>query len=118
VLAGAFFSLISAQPARAVDEIQVYNAGIAAPGQFTKFHSTQLYRASGKRIRRFPVAHFPWQPQRHAGICLWRHRLVGGRALSAFAVQDRQLLSDSSSCGRCFVSPNAEQRNFFYGVNF
>jgi len=35
-----------------------------------------------------------------------------------FAVQDRQLLSTPSSCGRWFVSPNAEQRNFFYGVNF
>jgi hypothetical protein len=33
--AGAILALLSGQPANAVDEIQVYNAGIAAPGQFT-----------------------------------------------------------------------------------
>ena len=35
MLAGAALWVVLAQPARAVDEIQVYNAGIAAPGQFT-----------------------------------------------------------------------------------
>jgi hypothetical protein len=35
LLAGGFFALLSGQPANAVDEIQVHNAGIATPGQFT-----------------------------------------------------------------------------------
>ena len=35
-----------------------------------------------------------------------------------FAVQNRQFLSDSFKLRTLFVSPNAEQRNFFYGVNF
>src|SRR5258708_26015071 len=35
LLAGAAFSVVLGQPAKAVDEIQVYNAGIAAVGQFT-----------------------------------------------------------------------------------
>jgi len=35
-----------------------------------------------------------------------------------YAVQDRQFLSDSFKLRTLFVSPNAEQRNFFYGVNF
>src|SRR5437660_1363617 len=35
LLASAALWIVLAQPAKAVDEIQVYNAGIAAPGQFT-----------------------------------------------------------------------------------
>ena len=35
LLAGAAVAALAAQPAMATDEIQVYNAGIAAPGQFT-----------------------------------------------------------------------------------
>jgi hypothetical protein len=35
LLAGAAFTVALARPAKAVDEIQVYNAGIAAVGQFT-----------------------------------------------------------------------------------
>jgi hypothetical protein len=35
LLAGAGLAVALATPAQAVDEIQVYNAGIAAPGQFT-----------------------------------------------------------------------------------
>ena len=34
-LAGVAVSLALAHPAQAVDEIQLYNANIAAPGQFT-----------------------------------------------------------------------------------
>src|SRR5260370_24760155 len=53
VLPGALFSLISAQPARAVDEIQVYNAGIAAPGQFT-IQQHLNYVALGQKDPPFP----------------------------------------------------------------
>src|ERR1700686_5929582 len=35
LLASAAVWLLLGQPAKATDEIQVYNAGIAAPGQFT-----------------------------------------------------------------------------------
>ena len=35
LLAGAVLTLGLGRPAQAVDEIQVYNANIAAPGQFT-----------------------------------------------------------------------------------
>src|SRR5665811_2575437 len=35
LLASAVIWIVLGQPAKAVDEIQVYNAGIAAPGQFT-----------------------------------------------------------------------------------
>ncbi|MFX8860276.1 hypothetical protein ABTM70_19095, partial [Acinetobacter baumannii] len=52
-LAGAFLTLISAQPARATDEIQVYNAGIAAPGQFT-IQQHLNYVALGQKDPPFP----------------------------------------------------------------
>src|SRR5450631_589915 len=35
VLSAAVFAMVLGRPAQATDEIQVYNAGIAAPGQFT-----------------------------------------------------------------------------------
>jgi hypothetical protein len=35
LISGGVAALALASPARAVDEIQVYNAGIAAPGQLT-----------------------------------------------------------------------------------
>ena len=35
MLTGAVLSIVLGQPAKATDEIQVYNAGIAAVGQFT-----------------------------------------------------------------------------------
>src|SRR5258708_13745491 len=35
LLASAALWIVLAQPAKAIDEIQVYNAGIAAEGQFT-----------------------------------------------------------------------------------
>ena len=35
-----------------------------------------------------------------------------------FAIQDQQFLSDSVKLRTLFVSPHADQRNFFYGVNF
>jgi hypothetical protein len=35
-----------------------------------------------------------------------------------FAIQDQQFLSDSFKLRTLFVSPQAEQRNLFYGVNF
>jgi hypothetical protein len=35
-----------------------------------------------------------------------------------FAIRDQQFLSDSFKLRTLFVSPHAEQRSFFYGVNF
>jgi hypothetical protein len=35
-----------------------------------------------------------------------------------FAIQDQQFLSNSFKLRTLFVSPNAEKRDFFYGVNF
>src|SRR6195256_4605411 len=117
-LAAAFFSLISAPPARAVDEIQVYNAGIAAPGQFT-IQQHLNYIALGQKDPPFPgglIYHgsLNGTPEFAYGVTDWWE--IG--LYLPFAVQDRQFLSGSFKLRTLFVSPNAEQRNFFYGVNF
>jgi hypothetical protein len=118
VLAGAAFSLMLAQPARAVDEIQVYNAGIAAPGQFT-IQQHLNYVALGQKDPPFPGGlvsngSLNGTPEFAYGVTDWWE--VG--LYLPFAVQNQQLLSDSFKLRTLFVSPNAEQRNFFYGINF
>jgi hypothetical protein len=35
-----------------------------------------------------------------------------------FAVQDQRFLSDAVKLRTLFVSPHAEDRSFFYGINF
>lgn len=105
-------------PAKAVDEIQVYNAGIAAPGQLT-IQQHLNYVAVGLK-----------QPAYSGGLI--SNGSVNGTPEFAygltdrwevglylpFAIQDRQLLSDSVKLRTLFVSPHADQRNCFYGVNF
>jgi hypothetical protein len=118
LLACAAFSSLLGGPAKATDEIQVYNAGIAAPGQFT-IQQHLNYVALGLKNSPFPggfISHgsLNGTPEFAYGITDWWE--VG--LYLPFAVQDRQFLSDSFKLRTLFVSPNAEQRNFFYGVNF
>ena len=118
VLAGAVVSIVLAPPARATDEIQVYNAGIAAVGQFT-IQQHLNYVGIGIKEPPFPgglVSHHSINgtPEFAYGVTDWWE--VG--LYLPFAIQDRQFLSNSFKLRTLFVSPNAEQRNFFYGVNF
>jgi hypothetical protein len=118
MLAGAALSAMLGQPARAVDEIQVYNAGIAAPGQFT-IQQHLNYVALGLKDQPFPGGlvsnrSLNGTPEFAYGVTDWWE--VG--LYLPFAIQDRQFLSNSFKLRTLFVSPNAEQRNFFYGVNF
>src|SRR3981081_3193827 len=117
-LASAALWIALAQPAKAVDEIQVYNAGIAAPGQFT-IQQQLNYIPRGVKDPPFPgglVSHgsINGTPEFAYGVTDW---WAGGLYLP-FALQERKVLSDSFKLRTLFVSPNAEQRNFFYGVNF
>ncbi len=118
LLAGTALSVALAQPAKAVDEIQVYNAGIAAVGQFT-IQQHLNYVALGQRDPPFPgglVSHHSINgtPEFAYGVTDWWE--VG--LYLPFAIQDRQFLSDSFKLRTLFVSPNAAERNVFYGVNF
>jgi hypothetical protein len=117
-LAGAAFSAVLGQPAKATDEIQVYNAGIAAVGQFT-IQQHLNYTAVGLKDPPFPgglVSNHTINgtPEFAYGVTDWWE--VG--LYLPFAIQDQQFLSNSFKLRTLFVSPYADRNNFFYGVNF
>lgn len=105
-------------PARAVDEIQVYNAAIAAPGQFA-IQQHYNYVALGQKDAPFPGG-FPSNrslngtPEFAYGLTDWWE--VG--LYLPFAVQDDRFLSDAVKLRTLFVTPQADKRTFFYGMNF
>src|SRR3981081_1738691 len=117
-LARAALWIVLAQPAKGVDEIHVYNAGIAAPGQFT-IQQHLNYIPLGVKDAPFPGGlvsnnSINGTPEFAYGVTDWWE--VG--LYLPFAIQDRQFLSDAFKLRTLFVSPHAEQRSFFYGVNF
>ena len=117
LLAGAILAVLSGQPANAVDEIQVYNAGIAAPGQFT-IQQHLNYIPLGLKDPPFPgglVSNHSLNgtPEFAYGVTDWWE--VG--LYLPFAVQDQKFLSDAFKLRTLFVSPNADKRDFFYGIN-
>jgi hypothetical protein len=118
VLAGAALSVLPEHPAQATDEIQVYNAGIAAPGQFT-IEQHLNYVPLGVKDPPFPGGlvsngSVNGTPEFAYGMTDWWE--VG--LYLPFAIQDQQFLSDAFKVRTLFVSPHADQRDFFYGVNF
>jgi hypothetical protein len=118
LLLGAAFSVLLGAPAKATDEIQVYNAAIAAVGQFT-IQQHLNYTANGLKDPPFPgglVSNHALNgtPEFAYGVTDWWEL---GLYLP-FAVQDQQFLSNGFKLRTLFVSPNADQRNFFYGINF
>jgi hypothetical protein len=117
LLAGAAL-LVLGRPAKATDEIQVYNAAIAAIGQFT-IQQHLNYTAIGLKDPPFPgglVSNHAINgtPEFAYGVTDWWE--VG--LYLPFAIQDQQFLSNAFKLRTLFVSPNADQRNFFYGINF
>src|SRR6202140_44011 len=118
LLAGVAVSAALGQPAKATDEIQVYNADIAAPGQFT-IQQHLNYVPLGVKSPPFPGGlisnnSINGTPEFAYGVTDWWE--VG--LYLPFAIKDQQFLSDAFKLRTLFVSPQAEQRNFFYGVNF
>lgn len=106
------------QAARATDEIQVYNAGIAAVGQFT-IQQHLNYIPRGIKDPPFPGGlvsnnSINGTPEFAYGIADWWE--VG--LYLPFSIQDQKFYSDAFKLRTLFVSPHADQRNFFYGVNF
>ena len=114
---------VSAQPAMAVDqvhdEIQVYNAEIAAVGQWT-YEQHLNYAAVGQTQPVVPggfTSNHSLQgtPEFAYGITDWWE---GGFYLP-FAVNGAgEFLSDGAKVRSLFVIPDAAKRSFFYGVNF
>ena len=105
--------------ARAVDEIQVYNAEIAAPGQWT-LQQHFNYAINGRKEPDFPNGLVPHHalngtPELAYGINEWWE--MGWYA--PFAVdQDGRFYSNGFKIRQLFVTPDAAKREFFYGVNF
>ena len=117
-LAGGLILLASNEDARATDEIQVYNAGIAEIGQFT-IQQHLNYVALGQKSPPFPGGlasnhSLNGTPEFAYGVTDWWE--VG--LYLPFSVQDERFYSDAFKLRTLFVSPHAEQRNVFYGVNF
>jgi hypothetical protein len=117
VLSSAIFWTVLAQPAKATDEIQVYNAAIAAVGQFTIQQHLNFVGAgvttppfSGGLVSNHSLN---GTPEFAYGVTDWWE--VG--LYLPFAIQDQKFLSDSFKLRTLFVSPHADQRDFFYGIN-
>jgi hypothetical protein len=118
------FSAVTAwglAPARAwaIDEIQVYNAAIAEVGQWT-IQQHLNYTLQGRTQPDFPgglISNRSLQgtPELAYGITDWWE--LGFYA--PFAVDSEgRFLSNGGKIRNLFVVPNADKRDFFYGVNF
>jgi hypothetical protein len=106
------------RPAHAVDEIQVYNAEVAKVGQWT-IQQHLNYTLQGRKTPDFPgglISNHALNgtPELAYGITDWWE--LGFYA--PFAVSQGQFLSNGGKIRNLFVTPDAEKRNFFYGVNF
>lgn len=110
-----------APPVRAqTDEIQVYDAQIAAPGSFNlTWHNN--YTFTGRTQPTFPGGVVP----EHAlnGVPEWAYGVTdwfeAGLYLPVYTLtSDGRLLFDSTKLRALFVVPDAHDRTVFYGLNF
>ena len=115
----AILLVANAVSAHAVDEIQVYNAEIAKVGQWTmQLHLN--YAFIGRKDPDFPGGLIPHRalngtPEWAYGITDWWE--MGFYA--PFAVdQNGTPYSNAVKIRQLFVTPNAAEREIFYGVNF
>jgi hypothetical protein len=111
------FATIS--PALADDEIQIYNAQIAAVGQWT-FQQHLNYAFNGRKEADFPGGLVPnhalnGTPEFAYGMTDWWE--VG--FYLPFAVSGGgAFLSNGAKIRSLFAVPHAAERTFFYGINF
>src|ERR1700724_1729152 len=111
-LAGAAVSATLGQPAKATDEIQVYNAGIAGVGQFT-IQQHLNYIPLGVKDPPFPGGlisnnSISGTPEFAYGLTDWWEL---GLYLP-FAIKDEKFYSNAFKLRTLFVSPHADQRDF------
>jgi len=108
--------------ARAVftDEIQVYDAEINEVGQFSvEWHNN--FTAVGHQQPDFPGGIAPNHtlngvPEWAYGVTEW---FEAGLYLPVYSLTgDERFLIDSGKLRALFVSPHADERKFFYGINF
>jgi hypothetical protein len=119
----ALISALTGSAAGAVDqvhdEIQVYNASIAEVGQWS-YEQHLNFAAIGQTVPEFPggfTSNHSLQgtPEFAYGLTKWWE--VG--FYLPFAVSGSgEFLSNGAKLRNLFVVPDADKRNFFYGVNF
>jgi hypothetical protein len=107
------------QSARAVDEIQVYNAEIAEVGQWTIQHHFN-YTFDGRKEPDFPGGLVPNHalnatPEFAYGVTKW---FEFGFYIPWAVDGEGRFLSNAAKVRTLFVTPDAEKKNFFYGINF
>jgi hypothetical protein len=120
LLASATVLLLAGPPqARAVDEIQVYNAEIAEIGQWTVQQHLN-YTFNGRKQADFPGGFAPNRslngtPEFAYGLTDWWEF---GFYLPFAVDGDGRFLSNGGKLRTLFVTPHADQKSFFYGINF
>ncbi len=119
--AGILSAALAAQPhaARAVDEIQLYNAEIAEVGQFTVQQHLN-YAFVGRKEPDFPGGFAPnhalnGTPEFAWGITKWFEL---GMYIPWAVDGEGRFLSNAVKLRTLFVTPDADKKNFFYGLNF
>jgi hypothetical protein len=123
-LSGLAFGLLSLGNLPAVwaqtDEIQVYDAEIAAPGVFNlTWHNNFI--SSGNRAPGFPGAIVPDKSLN--GVSEWAYGVApwfeAGLYFPLYSItRDNSVLYNGFKLRTLFVSPDAANRDVFYGVNF
>ncbi len=119
IMASAAALLATAGAALADDEIQIYNAQIAAVGQWT-IEQHLNYTITGRRQPDFPGGLVPnhalnGTPELAYGITdWWEFGFYAPFAVSGGGA----FLSNGAKIRNLFVVPHAAEQKFFYGVNF
>jgi hypothetical protein len=110
---------LAPRQAYAVDEIQLYNAEIAEVGQWTIQHHFN-YAFSGRKEPDFPgglVSNHALNgtPEFAYGVTDWFEL---GWYVPWAVDENRRFLSNGVKFRTLFVTPNADKKSFFYGLNF
>src|SRR5581483_2039197 len=110
--------LVASREAKAIDEIQVYNAEIAKIGQWT-LRQHLNYAIKGRKEPDFPGGLVPDRalngtPELAYGVTDWYE--IGFYV--PFAVdKDGNVYSNGGKFCQLFAAPDAAKREFFYGIN-
>ena len=109
--------MIWAVPARADDEIQVYNGEIAEVGQWTAQHHFN-YAIQGRKEPEFPGGLIPNHtlnatPEYAYGVTDW----FEAGFYVPWAIDKDGYHSNAMKLRTLFVTPDAAKREFFYGLN-
>jgi hypothetical protein len=119
-IAGAAFVFSAGAALAQTDEIQVYTGEINKPGEFSvTLHNN--YTPIGRKQPEFPRAIIPDHslngvPEYAYGVKDWME--VGAYLPLYTVTRDGRFLLDGAKLRALFAVPHAEERRFFYGVNF